>query len=212
MKTRLTSVLVTMAALIPAAMSAETLDRIAVTVGGHVMSESEVIQYIRSAAFLDGKAPDLSGPNKRAAAAKLVDQYLVLEDAALTRAALPSAADVDPLVESVRARYATNAEYQNALKQAGITEAGLKAHFVAGLRMLRYTDVRFRPEVQISDEELRTLYNSLPEQERAVRSLEQSRRELEQVIAGERVMRALDQWLEMTRHDIAITYREAVFR
>jgi hypothetical protein len=191
---------------------AATYDRIAVTVGTRVIAESELIQYIRCAAFLDDKAPDLSGPNKRAAAAKLVDQSLLWEDAAVTRAVLPGDADVEPFLQSIRTRYAPPAEYQNALKAAGISEAELKAHLLAGLRMLRYTDARFRPEAQISEEDLRALYNSLPERERSERSFEQSRSQLEEVLAGERVMRSLDQWLEMTRHEVGITYRDAVFQ
>ena len=43
--------------------------------------------------------------------------------------------------------------------QAQISEAELSDHLLAGLRMLRYTDLRFRPEVQISEEALRAYYD-----------------------------------------------------
>ncbi len=194
------------------ALRAEPFDRIAVTVGTRVIAESEVVQYIRCSAFLDGKVADLSGPSKRNAAAKVVDQVLLLDDAAATRAVLPTEMAVDSLIEPIRARYATSPEYLDALRMAGITEAELKAHLLAGLRMLRYTDLRFRPEIQISDDELRALYDSLPEPERAKHSFEESRVQLEEVLAGDRVMRSLDQWLEMTRHDASIVYRESVFK
>ena len=45
------------------------LDRIAVTVEKQVITESDVIRYLRVAAFLDDKPVDLSGPAKRTAAA-----------------------------------------------------------------------------------------------------------------------------------------------
>ena len=36
----------------------ETLDRLAVTVGRHVITESDVLLDLRVAAFLDGRTPD----------------------------------------------------------------------------------------------------------------------------------------------------------
>lgn len=199
------------ALILPLSVSAEVLDRIAVTVGPRVISESELVREIRLSAFLDGRSPDLSGSSKRLAAQRMVDQYLILQDAALTRATLPASTDGNSLLIPIRARYASQDEYLDALRRAGITEADLGTHLSAGLRMLRYTDMRFRPEVQISEEDLRALYESLPETERRAKSLEQSRPALEQVLAGERVMRALDRWLDMVRQDVAIVYREAAF-
>ncbi len=60
----------------------ETLDRIAVTVGRHVISEQDILQDIRLSAFIDSKQPAFSAEQKRKAADRLIDQYLVLEDAA----------------------------------------------------------------------------------------------------------------------------------
>ena len=61
------------------------LDRIAVTVGKQVITESDVIRDVRVAAFLDQKPVDLSGAEKRKAADRLVDQYLILQEAAFSR-------------------------------------------------------------------------------------------------------------------------------
>ena len=69
----------------------------------------------------------------------------MLEDAALTRTPLPSAADVATLLAAIKARYASDQEYRGALAQARVTDAELADHLLAGLRMLRYTDLRFRP-------------------------------------------------------------------
>jgi len=146
--------------LASAAAAGENLDRIAVTVGSHVIPESEVILDLRVAAFIDGTTPDLSAAQKRKAADRLVDQYLVLTDAAATRAPLPLPADAEPVLASIKARYASEAEYRAALEQAEITEPQLKAHLLAGLQMLRYTDLRFRGEVQITEEDLREFFNT----------------------------------------------------
>ena len=60
---------------------AETLDRIAVSVGQDVITESKVILDLRVAAFLEGKPLDLSTPARRKSAERLVDQLLILREA-----------------------------------------------------------------------------------------------------------------------------------
>jgi hypothetical protein len=187
---------------------AETLDRIAVTVGRHVISERDILQDVRISAFIDGKEPYFSADQKRNAAARLVDQYLVLEDAAETRVPPPPAADVAGLVTPIKARYASDQEYRAALARAQISEAELSAQLLAGMRMLRYTDLRFRPEVQLSEETLRAYYNRMnPPQ-----TFEASRGDIEKLLTDQQTMQALDRWLEMTRSETAVVYREGAFK
>jgi hypothetical protein len=187
---------------------AETLDRIAVTVGRHVISERDILQDVRISAFIDGKEPYFSADQKRNAAARLVDQYLVLEDAAETRVPPPPAADVAGLLTPIKARYASDREYRAALAQAQISEAELSAQLLAGLRMLRYTDLRFRPEVQISEETLRAYYTRV----KPPQTFEASRGDIEKLLTDQQTMQALDRWLEMTRSETAVVYREGAFK
>ena len=190
----------------------ETLDRIAVTVGRHVISERDTLQDIRIAAFIDGKPAEVNGGQKRKAADRLIDQYLVLEDAASTRASLPSATDAAAILAPIKARYGSDQAYRTALGQAQITEAELLEHLLRGLQMLRYTDLRFRPEVQLSDENLRSFYNQLAAKGERLQSFEASRADIEKLLTDQQAMQALDRWLGMTRSDTAILYREAVFQ
>ena len=207
----------TLAILLAAAAAGETLDRIAVTVGTHVIPESEITLDLRISAFLDGVPADLSGVQKRKAADRLVDQYLVLTDAAATRLPLPSEADVQPLLASIQTRYATDAEYRAALQRAGITEAGLRAHLLAGLQMMRYTDLRFRGEVQVSEESLRDFYNNYaadlrPKNAAQIPDFASSRDQVEKLLTDQRVMQALDRWLGTARNETQILYRDGAFR
>jgi hypothetical protein len=210
------------ALVLATAMRAETLDRIAVTVDRYVIAESDVVLDLRIAAFLDDKAPDLSGASKRKTAERLVDLYLVLEDATVTRAPLPSEADVNALEAPVRGRYASEAAYVAALADAGISEGELREHLLAGLRMMRYTDLRFRSEVPVTDKDLQEAFSDLiakqphaasaksPEANRA--SFEANRPQLEEFVMNRRVLEALDRWLAMTRGERKILYRDAAFQ
>ncbi len=187
---------------------AETLDRIAVTVGRHVISEHDILQDMRISAFIDGKAPTFSAQQKRQAAERLVDQYLVLEDATATRVPPPPAADVAGLLTPLKARYTTDQGYRAALAQAQISEAELSEQLLAGLRMLRYTDLRFSPEVQVSEEALRAYYDKLAPPQ----SFEASRSDIEKLLTNQQTMQALDRWLEIRRGETAIVYREGAFQ
>lgn len=203
--------------LASAAAAGENLDRIAVTVGTHVIPESEVILDLRVAAFIDGVTPDLSGAQKRKAADRLVDEYLVLTDAVATRAPLPSPADVEPVLAPIKARYASEAEYRAALERAGITEPELKAHLLAGLQMLRYTDLRFRGEVQITEANLREFFNTFTAESQQknpaqVPDFESSRDQVEKLLIDQRTTQALDRWLGITRNETQILYRDAAFK
>ena len=190
----------------------ETLDRIAVTVGRHVISERDILQGIRISAFIDGKPAEVNSEQKRKAADRLIDQYLVLEDAASTRTTLPSATEAGAILASIKTRYGSDLAYRSALGQAQITEEELLEHLLRGLQMLRYTDLRFRPEVQLSDENLRAFYDKLAQKGDPVRSFEASRPEIEKLLTDQQTMQALDRWLGMTRSETTILYRDAVFQ
>src|SRR5580658_3926364 len=91
------------------ASAAEVVDRIAVTVDKQVIAESDVILYLRVAAFLDRKPVDLSGAAKRAAAAALVDRYLMLEESDDSHITLPSVDATAALLQQMKAQYPSEA-------------------------------------------------------------------------------------------------------
>jgi len=197
-------------------LCAEILDRIAVTVGKEVITESDVVREIRVAAFLDQKPVDLSGGEKRKAADRLVDQILILRDAAISRAALAAPEDVRRMFDQVKSQYPSEADYQAALARDRITEADVTDHLLAGLRALRFTDLRFRPEVEISGDDLREFYASLSVEwrekgETRIPTFEESRDQVEKLLTNQRVGQALDRWLGAQRTQTRIVYRVRVF-
>jgi hypothetical protein len=187
---------------------AETLDRIAVSVGREVITESQVILDLRVAAFLDQKPVDLSGPAKRKSAERMVDQLLILREAVDSHVTLPSVEATAGLI----APYAAETGYQANLQRYGISERDLGAHLLAGLRTLTFTDLRFRPDVQVSSDDVRSYYDKLPDSAAAPKpSFEASREQIEKLLTEQRVIDALDQWLAMARSAANIRYRDKAF-
>lgn len=204
-------------AVLVTALEGEILDRIAVTVGKHVITEGDILLDLRIAAFLDQKAVDVSGDQKRKTADRLIDQYLLLQEASTSRQVLPTAADAHQLLDQVKAQYATETEYRAALAHYGVTEDQLSEHLLNGIRALRFTDLRFRPEVQLTDDDLHDYYDSMAAQWRRanttqVPTFEASRDQIEKLLTDQRVTQALDRWLGTTRSETQILYKEQVFK
>jgi len=196
----------------PGLIRADTLDRIAVTVGKEVITESEIVMDLEVAAFLDHKAADLSVAAKRASAERLVDQVLILREAEESHVTLPSTEAAKGLV----APYAAESGYQADLQRYGISEANLADHLLAGLRTLTFTNLRFRPDVIVSDDEIKTYYDKLVRQPASaagpIPSLEDSRDQIEKILVEQKVLEALDRWLVMARSAARIQYRDKAFQ
>jgi hypothetical protein len=204
-------------ALLSMALHAAVLDRVAATVGKHVITESDILLELRIEAFLDQKPVDASSDQKRKAVDRLIDQYLLLLEAATSRQMLPTPADAQQLLDQVKAQYATETEYRAALARSGVTEAQLSQHLLNGIRALRFTDIRFRPEVQLTDDDLKDYYNSMAAQWRRanpaqVPTFEASRDQIEKLLTDQRVTQALDRWLGATRSETEILYKQDVFK
>ena len=113
-----------------------------------------------------------------------VDRFLILHEAADSHFTLPAKEDAPNLVDMQKPQFGSEEAYRAALAMYQITEADLADHLLSGLKALRFTDLRFRPEIQVTDPEL----------------------------LNERIMQALDMWLETARKQSRIEYREAAFK
>jgi hypothetical protein len=191
------------------AAQAEPLDRIAVTVGNQVITESALILDLRVSGFLDRAPVDLGPAAKRRSAERLTDQVLILREATESHLVLPTG--VDTLIADLRMQYGS--DYQPALKRYGIQESDVAAQLLSGLIGLIFTDLRFRPAVQIPEEDLRAYYTKLGgETPFDAAGFEASRNTIEEVLRRQRTAEALDQWLATARTGARVQFREAVFR
>jgi len=187
---------------------AEPLDRIAVSIGSQVITESALILDLRVSAFLERGPIDLSPAAKRRSAERLLDQMLILREATESRLALPTAQNASVLLREIRAQFGPLSEYQAALKRYGIEERDVAQQLLSGLIGLTFTDLRFRPAVQIPEEDLRAYYDKLND----AASFEASRDQIEDLLTRQRTSDALDQWLVTARAAARVQFREQVFQ
>jgi hypothetical protein len=194
----------------------EVIDRIAVSVGNQVITEAQILDELRITAFLNNQKPELTSDNKKAAAERLIEQALVKREMELSRFPLPDQSQAAPLEKDLRAKYGSDAQFDQALAQAGIEQKNLEQHLWWQLTMLRFIDYRFRPSVQVPDTAVKTYYERKRtewEQQgvKPIPTLEDSRADIERILTEQRVDRAMDRWLGDTRTHIAILYRKEAF-
>jgi hypothetical protein len=199
------------------ACRAEIIDRIAVVVGNSVITESEILREIRLTAFLNGEPLDFSPVNKRKTAERLVEQRLIANEIGASLYASPSAAASQEMLKQIKDRFPNPAAYQEELMRVGVTEDELKAHLTRQLVTLSFLDFRFRPGIQIDEEEIGKYFNErlAPELKKAKPDgqfpLSDFRSQVREALIGERMDKASDAWLKQAREHTRIEFRADVF-
>ncbi len=193
----------------------EIIDRIAVSVGSSVITVSDLDREIRVVAFLNGAPPDFTPAQKRATVERMVEQKLVQKELESSRYPAPSAKDVEPALDKFRKEQSGGAAgYAKALADYGITNQDVVDELLWQRTLLLFIDVRFRPGVQVSDEEIRRYFDDVvkPAVEAAhsgdPAALEAYRDRIEETLIGPRVDQEVDQWLLQARQRAEIVYHE----
>ncbi|HYL34992.1 MAG TPA: hypothetical protein VEV17_03645 [Bryobacteraceae bacterium] len=191
----------------------DVIDRIAISVGMQVITEAQIEQEVRITAVLNDAKIDLSTAERKKAAGRLIEQALVKREMEFSRYPQPAPSETDATLREAKARYASEAAYQDALRQYGISEDDLKQRLLWQLTLLRFIDFRFRPGIQISDSEVQAYYQQqrIKWQQQGVQpvpSLADARPQIEEILTQQRIDQSLDQWLAEARGQVPIRYHD----
>ncbi len=192
----------------PALVRAQIIDRIAVTVDHQVITHSRVLEEIRLAAFMNNAQPDFSPEARRRAAGRLVERLLIEREMELTRYPALSPAEAEPALERVKRGYASPEQYRKALAACEITEEVLRQYLLRQAVLLRFIDARFKPEVQVTETEIK----ECNEKRKPQTSSDEARAQCEEALVAAGVDQAVDRWLRETRARARIVYQEDAFR
>jgi hypothetical protein len=189
-------------------LAAGIIDRTAIVVGRYVILDSDIERDIRVTAFLNRERADFSAAARKQAASRLIDQELIREQIRTGNYPVAKQAEARQLLDRIcQDRFAGDTSaFHRALAADGITENELEDRLLWQLTVLRFIDIRFRPQVVVSDEEVEQYYNAHRSEIKV--SLEAARPQIVEAITGERVNDLLDQWLRRTRAETHIEYLE----
>lgn len=190
---------------------ADLIDRVAVAVGNSIITESEILRQIRITALLNDEKPDFSSENKRRTAERLVEQALIRREIASSQYLPNSVGGIEEAYDAFRKRWPVDAEYKQALETRRLSDAEVRDAFRWQLTFMDFIANRFRPGIQVSEDEMREFYNFQVAPKGDI-SFDEARSEIEEALTEERVNAALDRWLGQARTQTRIIYKEDVFR
>jgi hypothetical protein len=206
---------VSIVAMMTLAASAAVIDRVAVSVGTEAITESEIEREIRITALLNTETPDLSPASKHKAAERLVEQALIRREIELSRYPTPEMSDIEKTLDQIKSiRFGGEKGFQQALGGLGLTEDDVKRQLLWQTTLLRFVEMRFRPGVHVTEEDIREYFDKeirpITANGSGV-SLEDYRDRIEQAISGQRADKELDAWMKEARSRTRIVYHPEAF-
>lgn len=188
------------------AQSGEVLDRMAATVNGNALLQSDVDEEFRYE-FLAAKRPlsEASAEDRKGALDRLIDQELLREQMNSRDFKPVAMEDVSKATENFKSEY--GAAWATALRDYGLTEVQVKNHIQIELNQLRLIDLRLRPTVLIDADSIRTYYQQqllpkLPPGQHP--SLQEAGPTIRELLVQQKMNEALDAWLEALRSQAKI--------
>ena len=135
------------------ACAQEVIDRIVARIESDIILLSDVRALQRYQQLVDGKAETDAQILDR-----LVDQWIVRNEADTARFARPSDADITSAVERVQKSFTSAEEYEARKKQIGLTDVDVRNMAEAQLYLGNYLDSRFRPSAKVDSKDVEEFY------------------------------------------------------
>jgi parvulin-like peptidyl-prolyl isomerase len=177
----------------------ELIDRVVARVENDIILQSEVSALRQYQQFVDGKAESGEQILER-----LIDQWIVRNEAETARFPHPSDAEVTHGVERLQASFASPEEYEAHKKQAGLSVLDIRNMVATQLYLSNYLDSRFRSAVQIAPKEVEDFYQSAvvtraKARNQAPPALDASREYIQEALVQRGINEQADRWLKESR-------------
>jgi hypothetical protein len=177
----------------------EVVDRIVARVENEVILLSDVRELKEYQELVNGKSESESAILDR-----LIDQWIVRSEAALSRFPEPQGAEMDREVSRVVTSFASREEYEARKKQSGLNDAEVRKIVTAQLYLTNYLDSRFRPAVQIDEKAIVDFYQNAVVPRAKARgqeppTLDASRDIIQEALVQSDINEQADRWLKESR-------------
>ena len=185
-------------------LAQEVTDRIVARVETEIILLSDIRQLARYQVFLDGKAQSDADILNR-----LIDQWIVRNEATVARFPKPSDDDVNRSIERLKRSFASPEEFQTRQKNSGITDEEIRQFVGAQLYLSNYLDSRFRPAIQIDEKAIEEFYKSrvVPRAEsrgQAPPTLDTARDFIQEALVQQAINEQADRWLKESRARVRV--------
>ena len=177
----------------------EIIDRVAARVENDIILLSDVRVLARYQQLVDGKSESDAQILDR-----LIDQWIVRNEAETARFPRPSEDEVTRGVERVQKSFTSVEEYEARKKQIGLTDADIRNMVAAQLYLSNYLDSRFRPSAKIEPKDVEDFYGKAVIPRAQARgqtppSLEAARDYIHEALIQRSIDEQAERWLNESR-------------
>jgi parvulin-like peptidyl-prolyl isomerase len=188
-----------MAALAGFLRPQQVVDRIAARVDTDIILLSDVRALARYQVFLDGKAETDAEILDR-----LIDQWVVRNEAKAALFAQPSEEEVQHSLERLKRSFSSPEEFEERKRQNGLTNEDVERMLRSQLYLSNYLDSRFRASIQIEEKDIEAFYKSrvVPRAESRGQNpptLDAARGFIQEALVQRAINVQADRWLKESR-------------
>jgi len=193
------------------------IDQIAIVIGKSIIKDSDIERDLRVTEFLNGDRLDLSNAARKKAVSRLIDQVFIRREIELGDYPDATWQQTDEELDKLkRQKYRTQPAFEQALRRYGVSLIDLRTQLQWQLTILKFIDIRFKPAVLVTDDEIEKYYNehaaALRRDHPGRSTLDDVREEIRNIIAGEKENQQFFGWLDEQRKSTKIQYLEASLR
>jgi parvulin-like peptidyl-prolyl isomerase len=177
----------------------EVIDRIVARVETDIILLSDVRALGRYQQLVEGKSESDAQLLDR-----LIDQWIVRNEADTAQFPKPTDADVAAGVDRVQKSFTSVTEYETRKEQIGLTDADVKSMVAAQLYLSNYLDSRFRPSAKVEPKDVEDFYEKavVPRAQargQAAPTLDAARDYIHEALIQRSINDQADRWLSESR-------------
>jgi hypothetical protein len=189
----------------PGSRAQQVIDRMAARIENDIILLSDVRLLSRYQLLVDGKSESDAEILNR-----LIDQWIVRNEATVARTPKPSEAEIDRGLQRLQQSFASKEDYDARRKLAGLSEADVRRLTTDQLYLNNYLDTRFRPSVQVNEQSIEAFYqNALLPRAKArgqnPPSLDAAHDYIQEALVQQGINEQADRWLNESRARIHVT-------
>jgi hypothetical protein len=182
----------------------EVIDRIAARVESDIILLSDIRALARYQQLVEGKAE-----NDAQILDRLIDQWIVRNEADTAQFPHPSDADIAAGVERVQKSFTSAGEFETRKEQIGLTDGEIKTMVAAQLYLSNYLDSRFRPSARVDSKDVQEFYEKAvvpraQERGQAAPSLDTARDYIHEALIQRSINEQADRWLNESRSRLRV--------
>jgi hypothetical protein len=186
------------------------IDRLVATVNGQVITAGDLMQARRLNALMLHHESDSPKP-QREETERLINLELMRQEMASFHIKSEETNPIEEQMSEIRQAYQDLGGLSAMLNRWRIEESELKDYLLLQASLLRFVDLRFRPFVAVTTEEIQSYYRDkfvpdLREHGTAVPALNQVSSQIEALLAEEKINDAILKWTDDLRRRARIEY------